>query len=332
MDYFFRRFFLGGGWVTFGASNNITKSACLYVGSGVYVSVVPTNFSNSWDVTAYTTASGAGTPVHVGSPTNMVLNSSTANWDAFADPSTPGQFWIIAGPNSNAGAVWRVNGTVLGTAVTMNSVATADDTLTIYAVQTAYTLFAVHQPVTSLYVDWLLTIEPTNGTYAMAGDYTSLSTAPNPPTLTEPNNGQSIDVSAGVTVGGYYNSTDMQNMNAYALQIKTSSGSWQYYNASGGSLQSTIVWNTLVTQIVPGGFFQVSLSPTLVSDGNVYNWSFASQEAAQNLQGSFATPFTFTGMTAPPMFGDFSDRCSRSWSAYSYLDRVITVWFHTDRL
>ena len=125
------------------------------------------------------------------------------------------------------------------------------------------------------------------------------TSAPAAPTLSTPTNAGYIDVTSGVTLGGYYNSTDNENMNAYALEIKTSSGSLNYYNAGTNALQSGIVWNTLGTQIVPGGFWSVTLPNTLVSDAYVYNWSLASQEAGANLQGSFATMFTFVAQLSP---------------------------------
>lgn len=117
-------------------------------------------------------------------------------------------------------------------------------------------------------------------------------TAPSAPTLTSPANAATIDVSSGVTLTPVYNSTDGQTQNAYALRIKVSGAAYMYWNASTSALQSTIVWNAITT--APGASWTVTLPSTVVSNGNIYNWSAASQESGANLQGTFATDFTFT--------------------------------------
>ena len=141
--------------------------------------------------------------------------------------------------------------------------------------------------------------------YGANGAFTSASitllptaTAPSAPTLTAPAAGATLDVSAGVSLSATYNSTDGAAQNAYALRIKTSgAGSYQYWNAGSGTLQSTIVWNTIST--APGASWTVSLPSAAVANGNTYNWSMASQEAQSNLQGVFASDQTFIAQ-APP--------------------------------
>jgi hypothetical protein len=119
------------------------------------------------------------------------------------------------------------------------------------------------------------------------------SSAPSAPTLSGPANASYQDVSAGITLGPTtFNSTDGANQNAYSFHIKVSGGTYNYWNVGTNALQSTIVWNA--DSVVPGGTWSVTLPAGILTDGNVYNWSFASQESLSNLQGPFATDFTFT--------------------------------------
>lgn len=125
----------------------------------------------------------------------------------------------------------------------------------------------------------------------------STPTAPSAPTLTAPANASYVDVVGGVTLGpAGYNSTDGNPQNAYALRVKVSGGSYQYWNASTAALQSTIVWNS--DSVPVGGSWSVALPAGVLADGNIYNWSMASQELT-GLQGAFATDFTFTAQAAP---------------------------------
>jgi hypothetical protein len=86
-------------------------------------------------------------------------------------------------------------------------------------------------------------------------------------------------------------------MNAYAFRLKTSGGAYMYWNVSTGAFQSTIVWNALTVGV--GGNWSVAIAGGILSNGNVYNWSMASQESGAGLQGVFATDFTFTAQAAP---------------------------------
>ena len=124
------------------------------------------------------------------------------------------------------------------------------------------------------------------------------ATAPSAPTPVSPIAGTTLDASAGVTFTATYNSTDSASQNAYAQRIKQSgAGSYSYWNATSGALQSTIVWNAVST--APGANWSVTLPGTALSNGNTYNWSMASQEALSNLQGAFAADATFNAQ-APP--------------------------------
>ncbi|MDE2096451.1 MAG: hypothetical protein KGL39_04335 [Patescibacteria group bacterium] len=125
-----------------------------------------------------------------------------------------------------------------------------------------------------------------------------LYSPPGAPTLTSPANATYLDVASGTTFEATFNSSDGQNMTAYAMRIKTSSGSYQYWNAGTNALQSSIVWNNLV--VTPGGTITVSLPSGALSDGNTYNWSIAAQGSLGSVeQGPFASDFTFIAQTTP---------------------------------
>lgn len=134
-------------------------------------------------------------------------------------------------------------------------------------------------------------------TWATIGIVFAASTAPNAPTNLNPTNGGYEDATAIIIPAAQYNSTDGQSQNAYAFRIKVSGGSYSYWNASSSTLVGSIVWNTITT--VPGASFSFSLPANKLSNGNVYNYSFASQESSANLQGSFATDLTFSTAAAP---------------------------------
>lgn len=122
---------------------------------------------------------------------------------------------------------------------------------------------------------------------------------PAAPTLTSPASGSSLDTAAGFSLTAGYNSTDQQPMNAYALRLKPSGGSYSYWNASTSSMQSTIVWNPLTVPV--GGSWTVNLPSTVAPDGSTYNWSMASQESAADLQGVFASDSTFNAVVGPTL-------------------------------
>lgn len=121
--------------------------------------------------------------------------------------------------------------------------------------------------------------------------------APSAPTNQLPSNAAYVDATQPITFQGTYNSTDGFSQNAYALRVKLSSGSYQYWNATTNALQSSEVWNSVT--VSPGASWSVTIPASTLANGNTYNWSFASQESGSNLQGSFASDFTFTTQAAP---------------------------------
>ncbi len=123
------------------------------------------------------------------------------------------------------------------------------------------------------------------------------SPAPSTPTLVSPSNASIFDVSSGVTFTSTYNAAGADAMNAYAMRVKVSGGGYFYWNAGTNALQSSIVWNS--DSVVAGQNFNVSLPAAALSDGNVYNWSMACQDAVSGGQGSFATDYTFTAQVSP---------------------------------
>ena len=134
---------------------------------------------------------------------------------------------------------------------------------------------------------------------AFAGDFALTAAAPLPsaPTLTAPANASTVDVAPGLTFSATYNPTDGGTQTSYAFRVKTSTGAYNYWNASTSALQSTTVWNAVST--APGASWSLALPAGVLTDGNIYNWSFASGEAASGQQGPFATDFTLTSQAAP---------------------------------
>ncbi len=134
---------------------------------------------------------------------------------------------------------------------------------------------------------------------AFAGDFALTAAAPLPsaPTLTAPANASTVDVAPGLTFSATYNPTDGGTQTSYAFRVKTSTGAYNYWNASTSALQSTIVWNAVST--APGASWSLALPAGVLTDGNIYNWSFASGEAASGQQGPFATDFTLISQAAP---------------------------------
>ncbi len=123
--------------------------------------------------------------------------------------------------------------------------------------------------------------------------------APAAPTLVAPPNASYQDPATSFPFSATFNSLDGTSQDAYAMRFKVSGGSYSYWNAATNAMQSTIVWNTDSAE--PGTTFSVALPASVMSDGSVYNWSFASQSASygDNLQGPFATDFTFTAQQGP---------------------------------
>lgn len=143
---------------------------------------------------------------------------------------------------------------------------------------------------------------------------------PNPPALTSPPNASYLDAGAdAVPFAAVYSDNEGYAQNAYALRIKASgAGAYSYWNASTNALQSTIVWNAISTP--SGSSFSVSVPASVLSDGNTYNWSMASQAAAINLQGQFAPDFTFTAQAAPTL------TVTGPLGTQTYSNDVTVVW------
>jgi len=124
--------------------------------------------------------------------------------------------------------------------------------------------------------------------------------APAPPSLVSPANASYEDVSTDPAFTLGYQSTDGTAQIAYAFGLKTSgASSYSYFNASTNAMQSSVVWNS--DSVAVSGTWQVTLPSGTLADGNVYNWTAASQSASggANLQGAFASASTFTAQ-APP--------------------------------
>lgn len=125
------------------------------------------------------------------------------------------------------------------------------------------------------------------------------ATAPSAPTLTAPV-GAAVDATEAITLTAKYNPTDGAPCNAYSARVK-SSGAYQFYDATSGTLTSTPTWNNLTSPVVPGGTIMVILPAGLLSNGASYAWSIATQESAENLQGSFAADALFTARPRPTL-------------------------------
>ena len=122
----------------------------------------------------------------------------------------------------------------------------------------------------------------------------TVADAPLAPTLTAPANSSYLDANSAVTLQWTYNpGVNTGTQNAYALRMKLSGGStYSYWNAGTSTWQSTIVWNSYTTT-------SVTLPTSAFSDGNTYNWSIATQESFYNLQGPFASDFSFVANSTP---------------------------------
>ena len=126
--------------------------------------------------------------------------------------------------------------------------------------------------------------------------------APNAPTNLSPVNAAYVDVSGGINLSAQYNSTDTYPQSFYSLRLKLSGGTYGYWN--GTDFSSTAqVWNAITT--LPGGTFTVPIPNGVavpggtLSNGNNYNFSFASEESSSSLRGSFAADFAFTAQATP---------------------------------
>lgn len=293
--------FASSGGSTIQANGSLAASPLrvLRYAAASYAIVGPSGTNaGQWSVVTVHSSAGAaptlvGAAVDSGAPSGIYLSARTASeWDAFVDPLAANKIWLLTYNASSPTATVRLGCNVGSTNTWATSVSSGDS-----VTGSPTTLTVVRQPVVST-VDWLVYLGNTSP--SSGGDSTQMASAPNAPTLTAPAPGAYVDVSSGVGLTATYNSTDGANQNAYALRIKVAgAGSYLYWNAGSGSLQSTIVWNLIST--APGASWTVSLPSTAVSNGNTYNWSMASQEASGGVQGSFAGDAAFTGQAPPSL-------------------------------
>jgi hypothetical protein len=126
----------------------------------------------------------------------------------------------------------------------------------------------------------------------------STYTPPSAPALTAPANASYQDLAVA---GNQFTWTPSFNtagdsQSAYALRRKIGTGAYEYWNASTALWQAGIVWNPSATSSVtfPAGKWV---------DGNVYNWSVATQGAlgpgGAGSQGPFAADLTVTASATP---------------------------------
>ena len=253
------------------------------------------------------TATTLGPGVLSGTPAGMpMVANSGGQYAHFADPVSPGKVWVLAvpAPTASASAQFQRIACDLTTGTPVwDAAATADDTVT-NAPTTAggeawEGMATVLQPRYSL-VDWLVAILESSSpeTFATDGDYSAFPTAPAPPSLISPANAQYEDVTSNPPFELGYNSVDGFAQNAQAFRIKVGgAGSYSYFNASTNALQSTIVWNAITTPV--GGQWAVTLPAGYLTNGTTFNWSGASQESSENLQGAFAPDATLVAQAGP---------------------------------
>jgi hypothetical protein len=264
------------------------------VGSNIYAVVYP-----SGGVLYAAIFNGSSLTAFVATPSPLNWPSAN-NFAVYVDATTSNRLWcIVAAPGSGGNIpIWALSCDFGSGTPVWATAATAIDTVT-YTGTLSYAYpygSTVINPKSGASPDFQLIVN--NGTSYVYGDSISLFTAPAAPTLSAPANASYLDATASIIFGpNTYNSTDGTAQSAYAFRIKVSGGSYQYWNAGTNSLQSTIVWNA--DSVAAGGTWSVTLPAGLLSDGNVYNWSMASQESGADLQGAFASDFTFTAQ-APP--------------------------------
>lgn len=118
-------------------------------------------------------------------------------------------------------------------------------------------------------------------------------TAPNAPTLNLPANASYQDLAAGYTFTWTFSDPNVGDTQAaYAFRRKISgAGAYEYWNAGTGAWQGTAVWNNQIAS-------SLAFTAGKWTDGNVYNWSVATQDQT-SLQGPFAADATVSA-SGPP--------------------------------
>lgn len=141
--------------------------------------------------------------------------------------------------------------------------------------------------------------------------------APTTPTLVSPSDGATVDLSGAPTFDWTFNDPDGgDTQSAYYLRRKVSGGSYEYWNASTSSWQSTEVKNADTATAV-------TFSSGDWSNGTTYNWSVATEDA-EGAKSPYATDATVTGSSPPSVTatgpaGSVSDTTSPT-VAWSYSD------------
>ena len=244
---------------------------CLDATGNNYAIYVTTAGSQQWSAAGFEVSGGVGTATTGGTASG----SSTA--PALTIANTVGNV-VLVGANGE-GTITPPSSPWTGTVMsgTLNTVATA------------------YQVTTSSSVTATFALSPT-GSWRTLGLILGVA-IPGAPTLEVPFNAGSVDVTGGVEFAATYNAALSHNQNAYAMRIKVSGGSYNYWNAGTSALQSGIVWNS--DSVAPGASFGPTFPNGIISNGNVYNWSMASQDAVSGAQGAFASDFTFTAEVGP---------------------------------
>jgi hypothetical protein len=129
---------------------------------------------------------------------------------------------------------------------------------------------------------------PYAGSIGMVAD----TATPLSPTLGFPNNAAAAELATTPTFTWMYANTDGSSQAGWAFRMKIAgAANYSYWNLSTLAWQSTIVWNT-------GGVGSYTFPAASFVDGNIYNWSVATQ-STWGLQGIFATDFSVTAQVGP---------------------------------
>ncbi len=287
-----------GGWT----SQAVTDTASTANGNiGIWTHVVgssePSSYTWTWNYTAV-----AGLVVAQYSGNDLLVVSGSGQAGA---PGTVSNFDWSAVSNS-----YPLNQAVLLSSYTGNNNVSAAGP---YATPTGFTVFEVFgadaagaveggfedASITPSYTYLSPTLQSATMQYASV-QLAEGATAPNAPILQAPANASSLDASGGVVFQAAYSATDTYNQNAYAAEIELSgAAAFSFYNASTNALQSTEVFNSSL--VAPGASWSWAIPGTALANGNTYVWSARSQEAGANLQGPYASTFTFNTAAAPSL-------------------------------
>ena len=286
----------GASWTT--TIQNFPVSADYYVAAQGSLAVAVEMATGTTNAAYMTLASAPSAPTLAAPANSSTINAANSNTFSATYNSTDGQnqnaFAMRFAANGGAYTYWDVATQTFSSSIVWNPSNVAPGNS-----------FSVVLPANALTngdsYTWSFASQEAGANLQgpFAGDFAFTAQAPLPsaPTLTAPANASTVDVAPGLTFSATYNPTDSGTQTSYAFRVKTSTGSYNYWNASTSALQSTIVWNAVST--APGASWSLTLPPGVLTDGNIYNWSFASGEAGTGQQGPFATDFTLTSQAAP---------------------------------